>query len=88
MRSTRSRGMSLMVEAVSGEGRMGRVGLVSTLKDRMSETESECFDPALAWWCASALNGEGELGDRLRLMLAVERMETLHRIDRRPRRQR
>jgi hypothetical protein len=29
-----------MVEAVSGEGRMGRVGLVSMLKDRIKDKES------------------------------------------------
>ena len=40
IRSTRSRGMSGMVEAVKGEGRIGRVGLVSTLKDRIRAPES------------------------------------------------
>jgi hypothetical protein len=40
MRSTRSNGMSLIVEAVRGEGLMGRVGFVSTLNDRIKETES------------------------------------------------
>jgi hypothetical protein len=44
MRSTRSRGISGMVEAVKGEGRMGRVGFVSTLKDLIrEETESDSF---------------------------------------------
>lgn len=41
--------MSRMVEAVSGEGRIGRVGLVSTLKDLISDTESEEVAPAAAW---------------------------------------
>jgi hypothetical protein len=40
MRSTRSSGMSGMVEAVRGEGRTGRVGVASTLKERMREMES------------------------------------------------
>jgi hypothetical protein len=41
MRSTKSRGMSEMVEAVRGDGRIGRVGFVSTLKDRKTDdTES------------------------------------------------
>ena len=40
MRSTMSRGMSRMVDTVNGDGRTGREGLLSTLNDRMSETES------------------------------------------------
>jgi hypothetical protein len=40
IRSRRSNGMSGIVEAVNGEGRMGLVGLVSTLKDLMRDTES------------------------------------------------
>lgn len=49
MRSTRSSGMSRISDAVSGEGRTGRVGFVSTLKDRISEIESE--DVAAAEAC-------------------------------------
>ena len=49
IRSTRSSGMSLMVDAVSGDGLMGRVGFVSTLKDRIKETES--VGGALEWAC-------------------------------------
>jgi len=61
MRSTTSRGMSGMVEAVSGEGRTGRVGFVSTLKERRTdETDSTACgcpvwdEPYWPWWCARA----------------------------------
>jgi len=37
MRSSISSGMSGIGEAVSGEGRIGRVGLVSTLNDLMRD---------------------------------------------------
>lgn len=40
IRSTRSSGISGIVEAVSGEGRTGRVGFVSMLKERMRDSES------------------------------------------------
>lgn len=49
--------MSGIVEAVSGDGRMGRVGLVSTLNDLISEEASwTCCCPACvpATWCARA----------------------------------
>lgn len=49
-RSTKSRGISLIVEAVSGEGRMGREGFVSTLKERIRETGSAVLEEALASW--------------------------------------
>lgn len=39
--------MSGIVEAVNGDGRTGRVGLVSMLKERMSETASGMGDPLL-----------------------------------------
>ena len=51
MRSTRSSGISGIVDAVRGEGRTGRVGLVSILKDRINESESGIGAPF-------ALNGE------------------------------
>ena len=41
IRSTKSNGISRIRDAVSGEGRTGRVGFVSTLKDRIKETESD-----------------------------------------------
>jgi hypothetical protein len=47
MRSTRSKGISGMVEAVRGEGRIGRAGLVSILKDLSRETESGIGAPLL-----------------------------------------
>lgn len=40
MRSSMSRGMSGIVEAVNGEGRTGRVGFDSTLNDLIKDTES------------------------------------------------
>ena len=55
-----------MVDAVSGEGRIGRAGLVSTLKERMRETGSP--KAVAGWWCARARKGE-ELGERLRRMV-------------------
>ena len=51
IRSTRSSGMSGIVDAVSGEGRTGLAGLVSTLKDRIRDRESGIGAPLL-------LNGE------------------------------
>jgi hypothetical protein len=70
IRSTKSCGMSRIIDAVRGEGRIGRVGLFSLLKDRISDAVSFPFDEAFAiWWCASALYGEGELGERVRLIL-------------------
>jgi hypothetical protein len=51
MRSTRSSGISGIVDAVRGEGRTGRVGFVSMLKDRINESESGIGAPF-------ALNGE------------------------------
>ncbi len=63
MRSTRSRGMSGIVEAVRGEGRTGRVGFVSILKDRIKESESGIGAP---------LALKGELGPpRFRLIVTV-----------------
>lgn len=59
----------MIVDAVSGLGRMGRVGLVSTLKERiMEETEAGvCWPlPWLAWWCARARKGEVGDGPRAR----------------------
>ena len=47
MRSTRSNGMSGIVEAVRGEGLTGRAGLVSMLKDRRRVTESGIGAPLL-----------------------------------------
>lgn len=35
-----------MIDAVSGDGRTGLVGLVSTLKDRIKELESAPTPPA------------------------------------------
>lgn len=64
MRSTRSSGISGIVDAVRGEGRTGRVGLVSILKDRINDSESGMGAPF-------ALNGE--LGPpRFRRMLIYE----------------
>ncbi|EHL02167.1 hypothetical protein M7I_1761 [Glarea lozoyensis 74030] len=63
MRSTRSSGMSGMVDAVRGDGRTGREGLVSTLNDRIKDNESGMGAP---------FDLNGELGPpRLRLMLSV-----------------
>jgi hypothetical protein len=59
MRSTRSNGMSGMVDAVRGEGLTGRAGLVSMLKDLRRVTESGIGVPLLR-------NGEAPL---LRLIL-------------------
>lgn len=60
-----------MVDAVSGEGRMGRAGFVSTLKERMRETGSAPLPGACAcWWWANARNGEDELGERFRRIVA------------------
>ena len=50
IRSTKSRGMSRIVDAVRGDGRTGRVGLDSASKERMSDTESEGFEFAGPWW--------------------------------------
>lgn len=58
---------------------MGRVGLVSTLKDLMSEeplSGTSCPPAALlpwcwAWWCARALYGDEGL-DELRFRRIVE----------------
>jgi hypothetical protein len=63
-----------MVEAVSGEGRIGRVGLDSTLKDLISETGSAWpLALAAAWWCARARKGDdaGGAEERPRLMAIV-----------------
>jgi hypothetical protein len=63
MRSTRSSGMSGMVEAVRGDGRTGRDGFVSTLKDLIRDSESGIGAP---------LDLNGELGPpRLRLIMSV-----------------
>lgn len=63
MRSTRSSGISGIVEAVRGEGRTGRVGFVSILKDLIKDNESGMGAPLV-------LNGE--LGPpRFRLMVIV-----------------
>jgi hypothetical protein len=56
--------MSGIVEAVKGEGRTGRVGLVSILKDRINDKESGIGVAPLA------LNGEPP-GPRFRLILDV-----------------
>jgi hypothetical protein len=58
-----------MIDAVSGDGRIGRLGLFSLLNDLIKETLSFGFAPALVIW-AKARKGEGELGDRDRLMVA------------------
>lgn len=58
-----------MIEAVNGEGLIGRLGLLSLLKDLIKDTLSFGFAPALVIW-AKARKGEGELGDRDRLMVA------------------
>lgn len=50
IRSTKSNGISRIRDAVSGEGRTGRVGFVSTLKDRIKETESDEAAAAAAFW--------------------------------------
>jgi hypothetical protein len=42
--------MSLIMDAVSGEGRIGRVGLFSLLNDRISETLSFGPEPPCAIW--------------------------------------
>lgn len=64
MRSTRSRGISGIVDAVNGDGRTGREGLLSTLNDRMSDSESGIGAP---------LALKGELGpERPRLIVAVD----------------
>lgn len=63
MRSTRSSGISGIVDAVRGDGRTGRVGFVSILKDLISDNESGMGAPLV-------LNGE--LGPpRFRLMVKV-----------------
>ena len=63
MRSTRSSGMSGIVEAVRGDGRTGRVGFVSILNDLIRDNESGMGAPLV-------LNGE--LGPpRFRLMVTV-----------------
>lgn len=48
--STRSSGISRIVEAVRGEGRTGRAGLLSTLKDRITELGSVDADGDVACW--------------------------------------
>jgi hypothetical protein len=50
MRSTKSSGISRISDAVSGEGRTGRVGFVSTLKDRINEIESDDAAAAALFW--------------------------------------
>ncbi len=63
MRSTRSSGISGIVEAVRGDGRTGRVGFVSILNDLIRDNESGIGAPLV-------LNGE--LGPpRFRLMVTV-----------------
>lgn len=49
MRSTKSSGMSGKVDAVSGEGRIGRAGFVSILKDLIKDAESGSW-PFAGWW--------------------------------------
>jgi hypothetical protein len=66
MRSNSSSGMSRTADAVSGDGRIGRLGLVSTSKARISPP----WPAAACWWCASARNGDGA-GDRLRRIVGV-----------------
>lgn len=51
MRSTKSSGISGIVDAVRGEGRTGRAGFVSMLKERIKDSESGIGAPF-------ALNGE------------------------------
>ena len=51
MRSTRSSGISGIVDAVKGEGRTGRAGFVSMLKDLIKDSESGIGAPFV-------LNGE------------------------------
>ena len=66
MRSTKSSGISGIVDAVRGEGRTGRVGFVSMLKDRMRDNESGIGAPFAL---------KGELGPpRFRLMLQLKIM--------------
>jgi hypothetical protein len=61
IRSRRSNGISGMVDAVRGDGRTGRVGLVSRLKERIRDNESGIAAPL-------ALNEE--LPPRFRLILS------------------
>lgn len=63
MRSTKSSGISGIIDAVRGDGRTGRVGFVSMLKDRIKDSESGIGAPFAL---------KGELGPpRFRLMLSV-----------------
>lgn len=57
-----------MIEAVSGEGLIGRLGLPSLLNDLIKDTLSFGFAAALVI-CANARKG-CELGERDRLMVA------------------
>lgn len=59
-----------MTDAVNGEGLIGRLGLLSVLKDLIKATLSFGLAPAFAM-CANARKGEGEPGERDRLMVAV-----------------
>jgi len=63
MRSTRSSGISGMVDAVRGDGRTGRVGFVSMLNDLIRDRESGIGAPF-------ALNGEPP-PPRFRLIVPV-----------------
>jgi hypothetical protein len=66
MRSTKSSGISGIVDAVRGEGRTGRAGLVSMLKDLIKDSESGIGAPF-------ALN---ELGPpRFRLILTASNFQ-------------
>lgn len=59
-----------MTDEANGEGRTGLDGLFSWLKDRIKETLSLGLGAALAiWWCARARKGEGDPGERDRLIL-------------------
>ena len=59
-----------MVEAVRGDGRIGRAGLVSMLKERRRDTESGMGAP---------LPRKGELPPLLRLILLKRDLEYMHK---------
>lgn len=58
--------MSGIVDAVRGEGRAGRAGFVSTLKDRIKDNESGIGAAPFA------LNGEAPPPPRVRRMVTLD----------------
>lgn len=52
IRSTKSKGISGMVLAARGDGRIGLAGLVSTLNDRINDEADSGNCWPLAWYCA------------------------------------